>query len=477
VKKIARGGFSSVYQAKHKVDLQTYAIKKIVLKVNGKNEEQIQERLEKLLKEVRLFAAINDSHIVRYNHSWLEVTELEPELSEVKTASSSPVQEIIEPDINLVSPYIDFEQPNPSEYSKEPQQISLEKQPPQSNLSQKYELKITLYIQMELCKQTLETCLEELNSLHPKITDSIGFNKRLFIAGQILDSIYTLHKIYGLIHRDISLRNIFINNDGTVKLGDFGLATKCQHIIPIESSPFSIGPIQTPALVEELTSLNLDGSSSSNCHSDKNSMTSGLGTQTFSAPEQLSGYNYDQSADIYSLGLIFLTLFCPTSTNSERFENIKNVRNFLQIPTELNKNLPELANLIIKMTSKNPLERPNISTIINNEIFSKYTAKRKLSRAKSGSIKIFENKIQKFESSLGLDGKWKTRYVKLTENMDKLLVFNKKEEQKARYCYPLSECRITKNEGNLAIIEHKDLETLVLKLENEIQSDLVSQLI
>jgi serine/threonine protein kinase len=75
---------------------------------------------------------------------------------------------------------------------------------------------------------------------------------------------------HGIIHRDIKDDNIFYNDDGIFKLGDFGIAMK----------------------------LSRDGW-----------MTSMSGTPHFMAPEVYRGESFDASVDIYSLGIVMYRLF------------------------------------------------------------------------------------------------------------------------------------------------------------------------
>jgi serine/threonine protein kinase len=50
-----------------------YAIKKIKLETKNKSVSAIVNELEEILTEIRCFAKIKHKHIVRYNHSWIEI--------------------------------------------------------------------------------------------------------------------------------------------------------------------------------------------------------------------------------------------------------------------------------------------------------------------------------------------------------------------------------------------------------------------
>ncbi|MDR3549767.1 MAG: protein kinase [Candidatus Pacebacteria bacterium] len=308
-------------------------------------------------------------------------------------------------------------------------------------------LKIALYIQMELCAQTLEEYLNarECTTLSPE-----DYQERLGIAKQIVEAIHTIHCEHKLIHRDLSLRNVFLGRDGAIKIGDFGLATRCRHLIPQLASPAGPKPMdrvhETPEEDEEdVSSLDLgegaasdqsqsesQGSSKSSGKSSSEELTHGLGTQTFAAPEQMSNLPYDQKADVYSLGLILLALFSPTETISERYEILRKCRARHGPSLEFSVKYPEMAELIARMTSESPAQRPTIDELKNSELFA--------SEGRGCDWEKMGFADRKSLISIGSAGKCKVKYLKICEN--NLLVYNKKEDGKAKFCYPLNECKI-----------------------------------
>lgn len=73
-----------------------------------------------------------------------------------------------------------------------------------------------LYLQMELCSSmTLEDSLKERKT--------VGVVGAVHILKQVLCALDWVHS-HGIVHRDLKPSNLFISADGTVKLGDFGLA-------------------------------------------------------------------------------------------------------------------------------------------------------------------------------------------------------------------------------------------------------------
>lgn len=130
--------------------------------------------------------------------------------------------------------------------------------------------------------------MEFLTSLPAYIeTHEIKVKDVIKIGQDILSALIECHK-RNIIHRDIKTDNIFVSEDGDYKLGDFGVSKKL---------------------------------------SDRSRATSMKGTPNYIAPEVYLGQEYDETVDLYSLGIVLYRLFnynrnpfmpnYPDSYNSE----------------------------------------------------------------------------------------------------------------------------------------------------------------
>lgn len=379
-----------MYAARHRVDQQVYAVKKTVLKLPAGLSLNANEEIHRTLQEARLFAALNNPRVLRYNHSWVEV-----ESCPVEIAKTGQVEADLS--VELESPYVEFA----SGCGEEEREESPKR-------SERRLVKLRLFIQMELCKETLEEYLDRRVTSN----EEENYAEALCIARQLVQAMHTIHTEHGIIHRDLSLRNIFVAADNSVKVGDFGLATKCAHLVPVMSSP-----------LEETSDTEERGGNSK--------LTRGLGTKAFAAPEQMASSSYDQKVDIYSLGLIFLVLFWPTETLSERYTMLRLCRE--QGPAkEFAQKHPEIAALIKAMTSADPASRPDIEELMALPMFqlnfNSEINERVKERLDNREVKV----------KLGEKGKCKIRYVRIIG--DNLLLYNEKADSKAKLCYNLKEC-------------------------------------
>lgn len=159
---------------------------------------------------------------------------------------------------------------------------------------------------------------------------------------QICLALKYIHKL-NIIHRDIKPSNIFLTKDGLIKIGDFGVSKalrKGQH--------------------------------------DTNTT---VGTPLYMAPEVIDSENYDYKADIWSLGITFfeiMTFTLPFDGNNQvgLFNNIIEFKKKNSFNNKAIIYSDELINIVRKMFSKNPKDRPTIDEILNvpiiKENYKKY---------------------------------------------------------------------------------------------------------
>lgn len=121
------------------------------------------------------------------------------------------------------------------------------------------------YLVMELVEgRSLGDLLEAQESVHPEqVAD---------IAGQAAAGLAAAHR-QGIVHRDIKPGNLMLDADGTVKIGDFGIA---QFVDDPSTALTTAGHI--------------------------------VGTSLYLAPERALGRTADSASDMYSLGCVIYQL-------------------------------------------------------------------------------------------------------------------------------------------------------------------------
>ena len=161
--------------------------------------------------------------------------------------------------------------------------------------------------------------LEDWLLVHKKITHQLAAS----ISVQILDGLYHAHR-KGIIHRDIKPANVMINEDGEVKIMDFGIA-RMRNAQRITSHGKSVGTLE------------------------------------YMAPEQIQGHEGDERTDVYAVGNLLYEMLCGTTPfHSDTDYRLMKDKLEKQPETILleNPTVPEaLERIIFKALDRNPKRR------------------------------------------------------------------------------------------------------------------------
>ncbi|XP_035492660.1 serine/threonine-protein kinase PLK1 isoform X2 [Scophthalmus maximus] len=181
-----------------------------------------------------------------------------------------------------------------------------------------------VFVVLEICRRR---SLLELHKRRKALTEP----EARYYMTKMLKGVQYLHN-NRVIHRDLKLGNIFLNDDMEVKIGDFGLATK----------------------------IEFDGERKKTL----------CGTPNYIAPEVLCKKGHSYEVDVWSLGCILYTLLVgkppfETSCLKETYNRIK--KNNYTIPWHIN---PAASSLIKRMLHADPTQRPTVAEVTADEFFT-----------------------------------------------------------------------------------------------------------
>ena len=175
--------------------------------------------------------------------------------------------------------------------------------------------------------------LVEGMSLHERPPQD--FQGIVSVGRQICGALEHAHQ-HGIIHRDLKPENVLIEQDGTAKLMDFGLARSMASRITVE------GAI--------------------------------VGTVSYLAPELALGHDFDGRADLYSLGVMLyeLTTGQLPFTHGDPLAVVSQHLHASPVPPRAkNADLPPaLSKLILALMSKDPEARPSSAAEVGRSLAS-----------------------------------------------------------------------------------------------------------
>jgi serine/threonine protein kinase/Tfp pilus assembly protein PilF len=198
------------------------------------------------------------------------------------------------------------------------------------NVGRMYDLgkeKGSYYITMEYVEgQDLKKLIRQSRQL------TVGTS--LLIAKQICEGLREAHRI-GVVHRDLKPSNIMVDEDGNVRIMDFGIARSLK-----EKGITGAGVM--------------------------------IGTPEYMSPEQVDGKETDQRSDIYSLGVILFEMVTgrvPFEGDTALSVAIKHKTEKPKDPKELNTQISEdLSRVILKCLEKEKEKRYQSVGEIHSEL-------------------------------------------------------------------------------------------------------------
>lgn len=203
-----------------------------------------------------------------------------------------------------------------------------------------------LYIVMQLCqKESLKDWLRS-NTLNRNRIRGLEMFHEICLGVEYVHG-------QGLIHRDLKPGNIFFTEDGTIKIGDFGLVTE---------SDGESDKTECDFVVDSRPPLCSQGSVAALQHTDQ------VGTELYMSPEQLVKKAYNHKVDIYSLGLILFELLVPFATQMERVTTLSKLRKLQFPPHFIN---AEEYPLVRAMLNHSPDERPETFEVLETDFLVK----------------------------------------------------------------------------------------------------------
>jgi serine/threonine-protein kinase len=153
----------------------------------------------------------------------------------------------------------------------------------------------------------------------------LSIERATHLTLQILDALDTMHK-HGVVHRDLKPENIMVDDQGSIKLIDFGIAAS--------------------AGARRLTFANFSKT---------------MGTPDYISPEQVKGKRGDVRSDIYALGVMLYEMSTGampfSGPNAFAVMNSRLLNNPVP-PRELNPEItPQLQEIIYRALEREPKNR------------------------------------------------------------------------------------------------------------------------
>eukprot|EP00005_Dracoamoeba_jomungandri_P004553 CAMPEP_0174255264 /NCGR_PEP_ID=MMETSP0439-20130205/4607_1 /TAXON_ID=0 /ORGANISM="Stereomyxa ramosa, Strain Chinc5" /LENGTH=540 /DNA_ID=CAMNT_0015337371 /DNA_START=314 /DNA_END=1936 /DNA_ORIENTATION=- len=447
---IGEGGFGTVYRARKVGDDKIYAIKKAHFVSTNQN---LQKKIEHLMREVKALATLDHPNVCRYHTAWVEPFDYQ-NLNNVKKlpglVDSSECSTEDESTCSKTTISIDVCPDVPS---------SLLKDKTLRNFSSGIEIKDSeLPIIDDFCNFSLEEEWKSSNIDDGKSFSGSSSDTRSYEFGSVENSnnqlypynpfykneelklwkeeecteiqepgIFTLYiqmQCYddNTLHDYIHDKNRSIDREkivflfqqillGLQHVHSSGLVhrdLKPSNIFLSKNGAVKIGDFGLAKFVLTESQEHIMQEKLGSNH------TGGVGTMTYAAPEQKEQHgSYNEKADIYSLGIILFELFNkPFATQMERLLLFSRLGEG-SMPSSFIIDYPEEASLILRMVETDPAKRPSVLEILSSPLF--------VSHDQVEIIKELEAELVKKDFLLKEEINEKNRYMELCAKQEETI--------------------------------------------------------
>ena len=172
------------------------------------------------------------------------------------------------------------------------------------------------------------------------------------VARQVAEALAAAHAV-GIVHRDVKPANVLVDERGSVKVADFGIAQ-----IADETRLTSTGNV--------------------------------VGTPSYMAPEQVDGREVGPPADLFALGCVLQEMLTgrPPFRGKTQAEVLARIQRGSPepLPDELRESRPELVSLVGRLLKKSPDARPAGAATVAQELADLAAGKR-TGRTTTGEMK------------------------------------------------------------------------------------------
>ena len=359
IRQLGRGAFGRVALAVNRLDGREYAIKKIRMTTRS-GATVSPAAAARVLREVATLSRLEHASVVRYNQAWVEdAVELWPNgrrASGVDDSTDGTSDEAAAWGATETSDDFGATRTGTGTLSGRPLSRAGFASPKPVTW---------LHIQMEYCRSNLRDVLDRESAASVPVDEERAWAW----MRQILEGLAHIHA-QGIAHRDLKPGNIFVDQRGHLKIGDFGLAKF--------DAGGGFGGADDPSAAAEAAREAAEALGSREERGDERD-TGAVGTYLYTAPE-IDSRDAQQSSkvDLYSAGIVFYEMLRRFSTGMERAVELGALRAAKPrsgssgaadvagvAPEDFRAKFAQQTALVAALLAPDPSERPSASEVLS----------------------------------------------------------------------------------------------------------------